>query len=343
MNTLRMLIAAMIAAVSLARGQQKEGFPPDNPDSWRLAGTAKVFCSALFVSKRDSAEARRNIASYFLGPKHSISAISIDRTRKLVRMRLANRITREAKQYGDQGCVIHQPGRDSVFFTPVRVTTSIPPASNMPWPMGEVLPTTPLPAHIDTAKLRQATDAAFANPSGLTAAFVVVHDGRIIAERYTDGAHRHPGPGGVDAARDGGGASQPLTSVPVTARLSKLRTSGSASCAPNGASAFAMGCPKCARRFRTWLARWMSASPTCALPTSIPCASRRAGSLPPGARPSLPGRLSSRATSRCGRGFPRQFGPRRAGNRRRPNLTSDSSPSADGTRSRVPSALRLIC
>ena len=45
------------------------------------------------------------------------------------------------------------------------------------------------PAHIDTAKLRQATDAAFANPAGLTAAFAVVYDGRIIAERYANGAH----------------------------------------------------------------------------------------------------------------------------------------------------------
>jgi hypothetical protein len=103
MNTSRMLFAAVVLPLSLAAAQQNEGFPPDHPDSWRLAGTAKVFCSALFVSGRDSAEARRNIAPYFLGPKlDSISAITIDRNRKLVRMTLANRITREAKQYGDQ-------------------------------------------------------------------------------------------------------------------------------------------------------------------------------------------------------------------------------------------------
>jgi CubicO group peptidase (beta-lactamase class C family) len=86
--------------------------------------------------------------------------------------------------------VIHQPGKDSVYFTPVRVTTSLPDASTMPWPMGDLLPDTPLPAPIDTAKLRAATDAAFANPAGLTAAFVVVHEGRIVAERYANGAHR---------------------------------------------------------------------------------------------------------------------------------------------------------
>jgi CubicO group peptidase (beta-lactamase class C family) len=33
-------------------------------------------------------------------------------------------------------------------------------------------------------------DAAFATPEGLTAAFLVVHRGRIIGERYANGAHR---------------------------------------------------------------------------------------------------------------------------------------------------------
>jgi len=107
-----------------------------------------------------------------------------------VRVTLANRITREAKLYGDQGCVIHQPGRDTVFFTPVRVTTELPDASTMPWPMGDVLPSGPLPAGVDTVKLREAVDAAFATPEGLTAAFVVVHSGRIVAERYGNGAHK---------------------------------------------------------------------------------------------------------------------------------------------------------
>src|SRR5690606_17675414 len=93
--------------------QQQEGFPPDFPDSWRVAGTAKIFCSAMFVSERDSAEAHAHLTSYFLGSRiDSITSIEIDRDRRLVRLTLADRITREAKQYGDQGCVIHQPGID---------------------------------------------------------------------------------------------------------------------------------------------------------------------------------------------------------------------------------------
>ena len=77
-----------------------------------------------------------------------------------------------------------------MFFTPVRVTTALPAASTMPWPMGDVLPNTPLPAEIDTVKLREAVDAAFANPAGFTAAFVVAYKGRIVAERYGSGANQ---------------------------------------------------------------------------------------------------------------------------------------------------------
>jgi len=175
----------------IAGSAAQPGFPPNDPDSWRVAGTAKILCSALFVSGRDSAEARAHVTPYFLGVMvDSITNVEVDRKRKLVRLTVANRITREAKLYGDQGCIIHQPGRDSIYFKPVRVATTLPPASTMPWPMGDVLPDGPLPAEIDTVKLKAAVDAAFANPAGFTAAFVVVHNGRIVAERYGAGANK---------------------------------------------------------------------------------------------------------------------------------------------------------
>lgn len=184
-------VGVMLVTVGLA-GQlsAQPGFPPDNPDSWKLAGTAKVLCSALFVSGREQAEARRNVADYFLREKlDSLTEFHVDRQRRLVRLTLANRITRQAKQYGDQGCVIHQPGKDTVSFKPVRVATTLGDAATTPWPMGDLLPSTPITG-IDTAMLRQGVDQAFANPAGLTAGFIVVHKGRIVAERYANGAHK---------------------------------------------------------------------------------------------------------------------------------------------------------
>ena len=181
----------LVSAASPTAARSQPGFPPDNPDSWRVAGTAKVLCSALFVSGRELHEARANVSSYFLGAQlDSITDFHVDRERKLVRLSFANRITREARLYGDQGCVIHQPGRDSVYFTPVRVVSKLPDAATTPWPMGDVMPRDPINRAIDTVKLRQAVDAAFATPSGLTAAFVVVHKGVIVAERYANGANK---------------------------------------------------------------------------------------------------------------------------------------------------------
>ncbi|MGH7711018.1 MAG: serine hydrolase domain-containing protein [Gemmatimonadaceae bacterium] len=167
------------------------GYPPNEPDSWNTAATAKIYCSALFVSGRHPEEARSHLTSYFLGPKiDSITHIEVDRTRNIVAVTLANRITRKAKFYGDQGCIIHQPGQDTIYFTSVKASSTLPSAESMDWPIGDRLPNTPLPTEIDTVKLRQAADAAFANPQGLTAAFVVVYKGRIIAERYANGAHK---------------------------------------------------------------------------------------------------------------------------------------------------------
>src|SRR2546423_1744806 len=46
------------------------------------------------------------------------------------------------------------------------------------------------PPEIGPTKLRAAVDAAVATPAGLTAAFLVLYKGRIIAERYANGANK---------------------------------------------------------------------------------------------------------------------------------------------------------
>jgi CubicO group peptidase (beta-lactamase class C family) len=180
------IVGALVIAFPL---DAQPGMPPDNPDSWRTAGTAKILCSALFVSGREQDEAIAHITDYFIGNKRDSLTFSVDRAKKTVRATLANRLTREAHYYGDQGCIINQPGRDTIYFKPVRVTSALPPASSMDWPMGDRNAFDAAPAGVDTAKVRQAVDAAFSNPNGLTAAFVVVYKNRIIAERYGAGAN----------------------------------------------------------------------------------------------------------------------------------------------------------
>ena len=153
-----------------------------------LAGYAKVLCSAVFVSGRDPAEAFKN-SGYMFVTDDQLPRVryTVDRERKLVRTTDGS-ITRVAKLYGDQGCIIHPEDHDGIHFTPVAVKSRLPDAASQPWPMGDAAAPESAPAAtIDRTRLAKAVDLAFANPEALTAAFVVVHKGRIVAERYMPG------------------------------------------------------------------------------------------------------------------------------------------------------------
>ncbi len=152
-----------------------------------LQGSAKVLCSAVFVSGRDPEEAAKNGGFGFM-PSAEADKVTwtVDRERKVVTTTFGT-ITRSARFYGDQGCIIDRPGKTGVEFTPVAVRTTLPDAMSQSWPMGDRLPDAPLPPEIDSAKLTAAVDAAFADPAALTAGMVIVHKGRLIAERYRPG------------------------------------------------------------------------------------------------------------------------------------------------------------
>ncbi|MDX1666065.1 MAG: serine hydrolase [Saprospiraceae bacterium] len=166
--------------------------PEGDPVALGLAGYAKVLCSAVFISEREPEEAVVN-SGFFLLPEAYRSQVSyqIDREEKVVEMRLGDTLLRKAKYYGDQGCIICKDNEEKIFFEPVAVESSLPDPASSLWPMGDSLPSGPLPAHIDRGTLREAVDLAFSPPDALTAAFLVVYDGQIIAERYGQGADMH--------------------------------------------------------------------------------------------------------------------------------------------------------
>lgn len=182
--------------------------PPELPTEWvsppgdrlehETAGFAKVLCSALFITGRDLAASAAE-DGLFVSPLENRRAVVdtvVDSVRHEVRLTMANGVTRVARQFGDQGCVTLPRGADSVHFRPIPIRTSLPPAETRPWPMGDRLPDAPFPPGLDSVKVAAATAAAFASPEALTAAFVVVYKGRIIAEQYgpgMDASTRLPG------------------------------------------------------------------------------------------------------------------------------------------------------
>ena len=56
----------------------------------------------------------------------------VDRSERLVRASLGDAITRVAKRYGDQGCVLHPDDHDGIHFVPVPVETTLPDRDRTP-------------------------------------------------------------------------------------------------------------------------------------------------------------------------------------------------------------------
>src|SRR5262245_39414541 len=166
--------------------------PSITPENVGIAGYAKVLCSAIFVSGRKLEDAR-NVSGYFMVPEKDfghVTDISVDHDRRAVRVTLRDLVTREARYFGDQGCVIIPEGEDKVFFEPTPVTTTLPDPATQDWPMGDVLKSG-LPEGVDREKLDAAVALAFQDPKSLTAAMVVLYKGQIVAERYGQDANQN--------------------------------------------------------------------------------------------------------------------------------------------------------
>lgn len=163
--------------------------PPGNALAHHAAGFAKVMCSAVFITGLEPDFAAANVGGFTapFSERAKMGKPVIDRANKTVSIPLPDGTQRMAKFFGSQGCIALPQGKTELNFKPVAVTSKLPAADQQSWPMGDQLPSAPLPKEINADKLQQAVDAAFADPNGMTAAFVVTYKGRLIAERYGAG------------------------------------------------------------------------------------------------------------------------------------------------------------
>ena len=167
--------------------------PPGDPLVHSTSGFAKILCSAVFLTGLDPADAAENVG-YFTSAYEDrvhVTDTVVDYQRGEVRLTLPNGVTRVARRYGSQGCVTLPLGEDSVFFVPSLVRPNLPDAATTPWPMGDVVPQEPWPAHVDSALFIQAMEEGFGSPEAMTLALVVTYNGRILGERYAEGIGPH--------------------------------------------------------------------------------------------------------------------------------------------------------
>ena len=199
MRRLLVLVGALMSVVvwlgpqpaSLRELSSQWQAPPGDALEHAAAGFAKILCSAVFITGRALATAIAE-DGFFVAPRAERRLLkpTLDTASQSVSVSLPNGSTRTAKLIGDQGCITLPAGAHSPLFSPVPVASSLPDARTQPWPMGDAPADGAPAAEIDQAMLAAAVAAAFDPPQGLTAAFVVAHKGRLIAERYSAGSDR---------------------------------------------------------------------------------------------------------------------------------------------------------
>jgi CubicO group peptidase (beta-lactamase class C family) len=182
------LAAAILLAVTLAAGLR----------AYRIAVigsgfSAEILCGAVFVSGRDEAAVR---AADLSGPGYELLRFfrqRVERDKKRVIASCYGLASQTAIFRDGLGCTLIDGKTEDELRAETAGVVSPPPAAHpeAPWPEGERVDLTAPAEGVDASKLNTAVEAAFAEPDPAhprnTRALVVVHRGRIVAERYAPG------------------------------------------------------------------------------------------------------------------------------------------------------------
>ena len=146
--------------------------------------TAKQVCSLTFVSGLEPERAQAMYVDPLLGGAKSLINVEIDTNRREVRANALGLLYRQRAVYRDGlGCTLVHGSGD---FDASLALPAGPPDTT-------VLDAAWRDTHFDTAALEAAMDSAFTEDGRNTLAVLVMHDGRIVAERYADGVdHETP-------------------------------------------------------------------------------------------------------------------------------------------------------
>ena len=150
---------------------------------------AKMLCSGVFVSGRPASSILEEDVRADSHPLLGLVSASVDDERRRSSASFLGMATRVAQYRPGLGCTLALGVDAEQLMVTARAASSI-----RDW---DELPAAAPPARVDARVLRQAVDWAFADRvSERTRAVVVLHDGRIVAERYAAGFSAHmPLPG----------------------------------------------------------------------------------------------------------------------------------------------------
>ncbi|MCC7001051.1 MAG: serine hydrolase [Gemmatimonadaceae bacterium] len=191
---IRFLLRAAALLVAVLIVLRVVGRPIASP---ALGYIAKVTCSQVFLGGITPSAAIGEL------PKLGVTAVirtTVDVSTGRVRASVPLIASRAARFHPGLGCTLVPTDGDPVQFPAMPAVASAPDSVNaLPWPQGDQ-PRAQLPEGIDAAGLDSTLTRAFREPASggerNTRAIVVVHRGRIVAERYAEGfsaENRYPG------------------------------------------------------------------------------------------------------------------------------------------------------
>lgn len=153
-----------------------------------LGYVAKVTCSQVFLGGLTPGAALAELPDLAVT---KVIRATVDTATRRVRAAIPGLASREAVYHPGLGCTLVPVDGQVAAFPALRAAGApTPEAAARPWPAGDLVQPV-VPSGVDAAKLEAALDRAFTEPgNGLqrnTRAVVVVHQGRIVAERYAEG------------------------------------------------------------------------------------------------------------------------------------------------------------
>ena len=197
-------LAVVVLAVCLAFGGDvapAEAQSPSDIDVSRLsaalARNAKQLCSVIFVVGRSPEEAMvigdvvrwERLLDWWDWDQIDVR---VDTDTARVTLGSFPAPPRTAVFHEGQGCSMLPAGESEVFYEPVKVTPNLPPAESAPWPVGDLVDGQRVHG-IDRAAVESVLETAFSDndPERGERGWVVLHDGRIVGERYAPGYDEH--------------------------------------------------------------------------------------------------------------------------------------------------------
>ena len=188
-------LALLLPAVTSAQQEENYDYWRFNRNMIRYGQQAILMCNGLFTSNRTLEQVFEKELAFLPQPVGTARGgdYVVDKARRAVAIGAPGGTpTMRAAFREGIGCVIMAPDQtfEDIDSLP-KLDLSPPPGdpATTPWPDGDLISHDAAPLGVDATALQVASDWAFdrESPEQVTLSLLVVHDGRIIHERYAPG------------------------------------------------------------------------------------------------------------------------------------------------------------